>query len=329
VARVFVTGASGFIGGALADRLIAQGHDVIGLARSDTAEAKVRNHGAAPARGNVLDEDSLARGMVGCDLAYHVAGLNTHCPKDPGMQMRVNVDGAAAAIRAAARAGIPRVVYTSSAASVGEPKGAVGDEDTVHRGSYLSVYDRSKHLGEQVVFSEARRLGVEAVAVNPSSVQGPGRYEGNGKLIVSYLNGKLRVFLDTYVSVVDIADTVEGHVLAAERGAPGHRYVLNGATVPAHEALRIVTQISGIEHKVRMVPPALAHAVAAAGETVARARGRTFSLCRGRVNTFVHGHRYDGSRASRELGLAYTPLEDTFRRTIEWAQAEGLLTPRR
>jgi dihydroflavonol-4-reductase len=279
-------------------------------------------------RGDVLDENSLAEGMKGCSLAFHVAGLNTHCPKDPEMQIRVNVDGAAAAVRAAARAGIPRIVYTSSAASVGEAKGTVGHEDTVHRGSYLSVYDRSKHLGEQIVFSEARRLGLEAVAVNPSSVQGPGRYEGNGKLIVSYVNGKLRVFLDTYVSVVDIADTVEGHVLAAERGTPGSRYVLNGATVPAHEALRIVSEIAGVEHPVRFVPPALAHAVAAIGETVARARGSTFSLCRGRVNTFVHGHRYDGSRATRELGLRYTPLEDTFRRTIEWAKAEGLVTAR-
>jgi dihydroflavonol-4-reductase len=328
MAPVFVTGASGFIGGALAERLLEQGHEVIGLARSDTAEAKVRAHGATPARGNVLDEDSLARAMERCELVYHVAGLNTHCPHDPSMQMRVNVDGAAATIRAASRAGVRRVVYTSSAASVGEPKGTVGDEETVHRGSYLSVYDRSKHLGEQVVFSEARRLGVEAVAVNPSSVQGPGRYEGNGKLIVSYLNGKLRVFLDTYVSVVDIADTVEGHVLAAGRGKPGGRYVLNGATVPAREALRIVSEIAGVQHPVRMVPPALAHAVAAAGEAAARARGRTFSLCRGRVNTFVHGHRYDGSRATRELGLRYTPLEETFRRTLDWARAEGLLTAR-
>jgi dihydroflavonol-4-reductase len=328
VARVFVTGASGFIGGALAVRLVERGDEVIGLARSDTAAEKVAARGARPVRGNLLDEDSLAAGMAGCELTFHVAGLNTHCPQDPDLQMRVNVDGAAATIRAAARAGVPRVVYTSSAASVGEPKGTVGDEDTVHRGSYLSVYDRSKHLGEQAVFAEAQRLGVEAVAVNPSSVQGPGRYEGNGKLIVDYLNGKLRVFLDTYVSVVDIADTVEGHLLAAERGVPGSRYVLNGATVPAREALRIVSEISGIEHRVRMVPPALAHAVAAVGEAVARARGSSFSLCRGRVNTFVHGHRYNGSRATRELGLRYTPLADTFRRTIEWATAEGLLTPR-
>jgi dihydroflavonol-4-reductase len=325
MARVFVTGASGFIGGVLASRLLEQGHEVVGLARSDVAAEKVAGRGAEVARGNLLDEESLAAGMAGCELAYHVAGLNTHCPQDPEMQLRVNVDGTAAAVRAAARAGVQRVVYTSSAASVGEPAGTIGREDTPHRGSYLSVYDRSKHLGEQAAFREGQRHGVEVVAVNPSSVQGPGRYEGNGKLIVAYLNGKLRVFLDTYVSVVDIDDTVQGHLLAAERGRAGGRYVLNGATIPSREALRIVTEISGISHSVHMVPPRLAHAVGAIAEGVGRARGRASSLCRARVRTFVHGHRYDGSLATRELGLDYTPVTETFRRTIEWAVAEGLV----
>jgi dihydroflavonol-4-reductase len=326
VARVFVTGASGFIGGAIATRLLERGDEVVGLARSDRAEEIVRGRGAEVARGDLLDEDSLAAGMAGCSLAYHVAGVNTHCPPDPSMLLRVNVDGAAAAVRAAARAGVPRMVYTSSAASVGEPFGTVGDERTVHRGSYLSVYDRSKHLGEQAAFAAARELGVELVAVNPSSVQGPGRNSGNGKIIIAYLNGRLRAFVDTYVSVVDIADTVEGHLLAAERGGAGERYVLNGATIPSHEALEIVSGLSGITEPVRMVPPAVARAAAALAEGVARLRGRSTSLCRARIGTILHGHRYDGSRATRELGLDYTPVAETFRRTIDWAVAEGLVT---
>jgi dihydroflavonol-4-reductase len=217
------------------------------------------------------------------------------------------------------------MVMTSSAASVGEPAGTVGREDTTHRGSYLSVYDRSKHLGEQAAFRAARQPGVELVAVNPSSVQGPGRSSGNGKIIIAYLNGRLRVFVDTHVSVVDIADTVEGHLLAAARGRSGERYVLNGATIRSEEALRIVSELSGISDPVRMVPPALARTAAALAEGAARARGRTSSLCRARVRTILHGHRYDGSRATRELGLIYTPVAETFRRTIEWAVAEGLV----
>jgi dihydroflavonol-4-reductase len=226
----------------------------------------------------------------------------------------------------AARAGVPRMVFTSSAASVGEPAGSVGREDTTHRGSYLSVYDRSKDLGEQAAFRAARQLGVELVAVNPSSVQGPGRSSGNGKIIIDYLNGRLRAFVHTHVSVVDIADTVEGHLLAAARGRSGERYVLNGATIKSEEALRIVSELSGISDPVRMVAPALARAAAALAESAARARGRTSSLCRARVRTILHGHLYDGSRATRELGLSYTPVAETFRRTINWTVTEGLVT---
>ena len=326
MARVFVTGGSGFIGGTLTALLLSRGDEVVGLARSDEAAAKVRSRGAEVVRGDVLDEDSLAAGMAGCTTAYHVAAINTHCPDDPGLMMRTNVGGAGNAVRAAARAGIGRLVFTSSAASVGEPPGTIGREDTKHRGSYLSVYDRSKHEGEQTVFREGERLGVEVVAVNPSSVQGPGRLEGNGKLIIAYLNGKLRVFVDTYVSIVDIRDTVEAHVLAGERGAAGERYVLNGATIPATEAVEIVSELSGVSHRVRMVPPAVARAAAGLAQAVARVRGRTSSMCPARVRTILHGHRYDGSRAERELGLSYTPIAETFARTIDWAVAEGLVT---
>ena len=326
MARVFVTGASGFIGGALTTRLLEHGDQVVGLARSDAAAAKAAALGAEVARGDLLDENSIVAGMAGCDGAYHVAGVNSHCPSDPDMMLRVNVGGAEAAIRAAARAGISRMVYTSSAASLGEPEGTVGTEDCTHRGSYLSVYDRSKHEGEQAVFAAAGDTGVEVVAVNPSSVQGPPRTGGNGGIIIAYLNGKLPVFVETTVSLVDIRDCVEGHLLAAERGGSGRRYVLNGATIHSLEALEIASGLSGVRDRVRMIPPPVARTAVAMAEAAYRLRGKTPSVCRARVRTILHGHRYDGSRATRELGLEYTPVADTFARTIEWAVAEGLVT---
>jgi dihydroflavonol-4-reductase len=326
VGRVFVTGASGFIGGALTTRLLERGDDVVGLARSDASAAKVSALGAEVARGDLLDEDSLAAGMAGCETAYHVAGMNSHCPADPDMLLRVNVGGAGAAVRAAARAGIGRMVYTSSAASLGEPAGTLGTEDCTHRGSYLSVYDRSKHEGEQAVFAAAVETGVEVVAVNPSSVQGPPRASGNGGIIIAYLNGKLPAFVDTHVSVVDIQDCVRGHLLAAERGGSGRRYVLNGATLHSLEALELVSELSGVRDRVRMIPPPIARTAVALAEAAYRLRGKTPSVCRARVRTILHGHRYDGSRATRELGLDYTPVSETFARTIEWAVAEGLVT---
>ena len=325
MARTFVTGATGFIGGALAPRLVERGDDKVGLARSDASAAKLAARGIAVARGNVLDEASLAAGMAGSELVYHCAGINSHCPPDPELLLKVNALGPELVVRAAARAGVRRVVFTSSAASVGEHHGTVGDERSVHRGSYLSVYDRSKHEGEQAAFAAAHRTGVELVAICPSSVQGPGRKTGNGKLILDYLNGKLPAFVDTYVSVVDIADCTEAHVLATERGRAGARYVLNGATITSAEALALIAELSGVRRPVRIVRPAVARSAAALLEAVYAVRGRTPSLCRARIRTFLHGHRYDGTLATRELGVAYTPVRETFRRTIEWAVGEGLV----
>ena len=325
MARVFLTGGSGFVGAAVAARLHERGDEVVALARSDDAARALEGVSSDVAAGDVLDEDALARGMSGCSVLYHVAAINTHCPSDPDMLVRVNVEGTEAAVRAAARAGVPRVVLTSSAASLGEPPGTVGREDTEHRGSYLSLYERSKHDGERAAFAAARRLGIELVAINPSSVQGPGRSGGTGKILIAYLNGKLPVFVDTHISIVDIDDCAEGHLLAAERGRPGARYVLNGATITSDEAIEIISELSGIRQRIRMLPPPLVRAAATIAESVARLRGRTPSFCRARIRTILHGHQYDGSLATRELGLSYTPVAETFRRTIEWAVAEGLV----
>jgi dihydroflavonol-4-reductase len=325
VTRAFLTGGSGLIGGALAARLAERGDEVVAMARSDAAERKLAAGGARVVRGDVLDEDAMAAGMAGCEVAYHVAGINTMCPTDPAELFHVNVRGAEAAVRAAARAGVPRLVLTSSAASLGEASGTVGSEASAHRGSYLSVYERSKHEGERAAFEAAGRVGVELVAVNPSSVQGPGRAGGTGRILIAYLNGRLPAFVNTQISLVDIADCIEGHLLGAERGVPGERYVLNGATLSSREALELVAEVSGVRRNVRFLPPRMAAVTAALVEAAFRVRGRQPPVCREMVRTLAHGHRYDGSRAERELGLRYTPVAETFRRTIEWAKREGLL----
>ena len=325
MSRVFLTGGSGLIGGALATRLVERGDEVLALARSAEAERTLAARGTRVVRGDVLDEEAMATGMAGCELVYHVAGINTMCPDDPAALFHVNVRGAETTIRAAARAGVPRVVLTSSAASLGEPAGTVGSEDSPHRGSYLSVYERSKHEGEVAAFTAARRAGIELVSINPASVQGPGRAGGTGRIMIAYLNGRLRAFVDTDISIVDIADCVEGHLLGAERGRAGERYVLSGTAISSREALDIVAELSGVRHRVRVLPPPVARTAGTLVEGLFRLRGRTPPVCREMVRTLLHGHRYDGSRATRELGLEYTPVADTFRRTIDWAVREGLV----
>jgi dihydroflavonol-4-reductase len=325
LARAFLTGGSGFLGGALLTALKDRGDDVTALARSDEAAAALQARGADVARGDTLDEAALEAGMRGCEIVYHVAGMNTMCPDDPVEMIHVNVRGAEAAVRATAKAGIQRLVLTSSAASLGEEHGTVGNEDSPHRGSYMSVYERSKHEGEVAALAAGERDGVEVVAVNPSSVQGPGRAGGTGRIMIAYLNGKLRAFVHTNISIVDIRDCVAGHLLAADKGQPGRRYVLNGATLKSSEALEIVSAMTGVEEKPRFLPPALAQAAATVLEGGFRAARKDPPVCRAMVRTMLHGHRYDGSRATRELSLEYTPVRDTFARTIEWALAEGLV----
>jgi dihydroflavonol-4-reductase len=326
VPRVFLTGGSGLVGGALAGRLSERGDTVVALARSDASAQALAGRGLEVVRGDVLDADALAAGMRGCGLAFHVAGVNALCPSDPLDLFQVNVRGSEAVVWAAARAGVPRVVHTSSAAALGEAAGTVGREDSPHRGWFLSHYERSKHEGERAAREAARRAGVELVSVNPSSVQGPGRSGGTARILIAYLNGRLRVFVDTRMSLVDVDDCVEGHLLAAERGRSGERYVLNGATLTSREAVALVSEIAGVTHRVRMLPAPVASAAAAVVEMGFRAARRSPPVCRELVRTMLHGHHYDGSRAARELGLVYRPVRDTFRRTAEWAVAQGLVT---
>jgi dihydroflavonol-4-reductase len=325
VSRVFVTGGSGVIGGALVARLVERGDDVHALARSDAAVAAVQKRGARPVRGDTLDADALARGMEGCELAFHVAGVNALCVKDPDHMRRVNVDGAVLAVKAAKRAGVPRLVHTSSAATVGEEPGAIGNEDTPHRGWFLSTYEQTKTEGERAALAAAADLGQDVVSVNPSSVQGPGRASGTGRILLAFLDGRLRVFVQTYVSMVDIGDCVEGHLLAAERGVAGERYLLNGMTLTISEALALAADVAGVERRPRLAPRAVATVAAGAVEGAFRLARRSPPVCREMVRTLLHGHRYDASRAERDLGLRYTPPRETVRRTVEWARAEGLL----
>jgi dihydroflavonol-4-reductase len=325
VTRVFVTGGSGVIGGALVARLLQRGDEVVALARADTAAAALQARGATVVRGDVLDEDALVRGMDSCNLAFHVAGINAMCVENPEAMRRVNVDGAAGAVRAAARAGVPRLVHTSSATTIGEPPGTVGREDTPHRGWYLSTYDRTKTEGERAVLAAAGETGQDVVLVNPSSVQGPGRAGGTGRFLLAFLDGRLKVFVQTNVSLVDIADCVEGHLLAAERGVAGERYLLNGMTLTITQALELAADVAGVQRSPRLVPRRAATIAASVVERGFRLAGRHPPVCREMVRTLLHGHRYDGSRAERELGLRYTDPRETVARTVEWARSAGLL----
>lgn len=326
---VLVTGGGGVVGRGLVRRLVYAGRRVRALARSQASEDSLRAIGAEIARGDVLDLGSLAEAMRGCSAVFHVAGVNAMCLRDPTPMVRTNVEGSVNAIRAAAEAGVSRVVYTSSSSAIGEAHGTVGREDSSHRGTYLSAYERSKREGERLAFEVASELGVDVVAVNPSSVQGPGRATGSARLLLEVANGRLPVLVDTTISLVDIDDCAEGHVLAETRGTPGQRYLLSGATLTTREAVALLERLWGLPRRVRFAPAWVASAGGHAVWAGARLLRRNAPVCPEAIRTLLHGHRYDGSKATRELGLVYTSVEDTLLRTLDWYAERGLVPPAR
>ncbi len=326
--RTFLTGGTGFIGNALLKRLLALGREVVALVRRPEDAHRLQAQGATPVMGDLLDQEALARAMEGCRVVYHVAGLNRFCLRDPSPLYRINVEGTRNVLHAALKQGVSRVIYTSSAAAIGEPKGVIAHEETPHRGFFLSHYERSKYQAEQVAFSFARQ-GLPVVVVSPSSVQGPGRLHGTARLILDYLNGRLPVIFGTYVSFVYIDDCVEAHVRAEERGRVGERYLVSGATLPVQEALAIVAECTGLDQIPRRLPAPLALALGAGAEAFARLFGRAPKLCLEQVRTMLHGHRYESSKAVRELGLAFTPPGEAIARTIRWYVEAGHVTPTR
>lgn len=323
--RVAVTGGSGVVGATLVRHLVDRGDEVRALARSQAASDHLSSLGAVPVRGDVLDRASLRDLVRGAIHVFHVAGVNEMCSADPEHMWRVNVEGTRAIINACREANVGRLIHTSSAVTIGEEGGVTATESSAHRGFYLSEYERTKTEAERMLFSEARELDV--VAVNPSSVQGPGRSTGTGKIVLAAARGRLPVAIDTTISLVDIDDCARGHLRAAERGRRGERYLLSGVILTMKEALDLVSGIGGHEVRPRFVSPNVLGLLAGPIGAGYRLIGKQAPICREAVRVLSHGHRYDGSKATAELGLEYTPVEVTLRRTLEWFESQGLLAP--
>jgi dihydroflavonol-4-reductase len=321
--QIVVTGGSGVVGSALIRHLVEAGEAPLALSRSSGADRVLSALGATPVRGDILEPQTLVDAFAGAGVVYHVAGVNAMCLDDPAPMFRANVTGSRNVVAACRQVEAGRLVYTSSAATIGETGGAVGSERTVHRGWFLSDYEHSKYLAERAVFAEAGELAV--VSVNPSSVQGPGRATGTGKLILDLVNGRLPFLVDTRVSIVDVDDCARGHLLAGERGMPGSRYVLNSFTLDLRQAVSMLEDLLGRSVRVRFVPAWFASAGARAVGTATRAVGRRPAVCPEMVRTLRHGHAYDGSLAQRELGITYSGARALLERLLAWFSDEGLM----
>lgn len=219
-----------------------------------------------------------------------------------------------------------RVVYTSTALTIGERKGEIGTEDTAHRGYFLSSYERAKFEAEQIALSLADR-GLPLVVVNPAGVYGPGDRKPTGRAVIDLINGRMPGVPSGTNSLVYIDDVGLGHVLAAHHGRTGERYILCGTTVSLKEWAAMVCRLSGTKTPPG-VPSFLAGITASLGEFSSRFTRKPPVLSRETFRVISHGFRVDGSRAARELGVRYTPLEEDLAKTIVWYWQEGLIKER-
>lgn len=318
----FVTGGTGFVGSAVLDRLLREEGRVRTLVRRGEAAADVAAKGAQPVLGDLLNPATYREALRGTDLIIHSAGLNAFCLSNPQPLYRVNVEGTRALFQAAGEVGVKRIVYTSSAVTIGEEPGHVADERTPHRGYFLSHYERAKYEAEQVVLDLARQ-GLPVVILNPCSVQGPGRLHGTARIFLDYLNGRLPFLCGDRFSFCYIDDCVEAHLSARESGRIGERYLLGGPSVTTAALLETLEEVTGSHTRPWRLGPTLALALGAGMEWGSRLSGRRPRVCRELIRTILHGGSYDSSKAERELKIFFTPFREMVARTVTWYADAG------
>lgn len=317
-----VTGATGFLGWHVANRLLARGEKVRALVRD---ASRVREFDGEVVVGDLRNRESLERAVAGCAVIYHVAADYRLWAKDPSELYRSNVEGTRNLLSAARGAGVERVVYTSTVGCIGFSGNGPGDEDTqVSFEEMNGAYKRSKFQAEQVAL-EFARLGFPVIIVNPTAPIGDHDFKPTptGKIIVDYLKGKMPAFVDTGLNLVDVEDTAEGHLLACERGAVGERYILGCENLTLQQILSRLASISGGNAPRWRIPYAVAYAAGLASTGWANVTGQEprapiDAVRMARKRMFV-----SLDKAKRELGFNPHPVDGALKRAVDWFRANG------
>jgi dihydroflavonol-4-reductase len=332
VMKCFVTGASGFIGANLTHALNARGHTVRALLRpgSDTRGLSGADYEVVP--GDLLDREALAGGLKGCDWCFHVAASYHLWLRDYAPMYASNVEGTRKVLEAARAAGCSRIVYTSTVGCIGLPReGAEAitptDEDTpVSEAQMTNPYKRSKWLAE-VVAREYSAKGAPVVIVNPSAPVGPRDVKPTptGQVIMDFLKRAMPAYLDTGLNYVHVQDVAVGHILAAERGQVGERYILGQAdgNWTLKQALDVLAEITGLPAPGLRVPYRVALAAAHVDELLARFTGKPPKAPVAGVRMARYKMWFNPAKAIRELGLPQTPPRQALVDAVEWFRANG------
>jgi dihydroflavonol-4-reductase len=325
-ADALVTGGTGFVGANVVRELLAAGATVRVLARASSDRRALDGVRADIVTGDLLDPASLARAVSGVQTVYHVAADYRLWAPDPAVLYRANVDGTRALLEAAAQAGIDRVVYTSTVGALGIPKdGTPGTEDTpVSLADMVGPYKASKFLAERVALDFAER-GLGVVIVNPSAPIGPWDVKPTptGQMVVDCMKGKMIATLDTGLNLVHVRDVARGHLLAAERGKPGEKYILGAENLSLAAIGGLLAGITGRRPPRLQVPYAVAWCGALCMEGMARLTGTPPSVPLTAVRMAKKRMYFSPAKAVRELGLPQTDVRVALREAVEWFAAHG------
>jgi dihydroflavonol-4-reductase len=314
---VLVTGASGFIGWHVARCLIERGYTVRALLRP---ARRVDDLPLEPVTGDLRDAASLAPAVSGCGLVFHVAADYRLWAKDPQELYRSNVEGTRHLLSAAQKAGVERVVYTSTVGTIGIPHSGLGDESQpVSLAMMAGHYKRSKFLAERVAL-EFARAGLDVTIVNPTAPIGDHDLKPTptGKIVVDFLKGAMPAFIDTGLNVVDVRDTAEGHLLACERGRTGERYILGSENLTLAQILRQLAQIASRPAPTMRLPYAVAYCAGLCSTAWAEWTGRPPRVPLEAVRMARKRMWVTHEKARRELGFNPQPAEVALRRAVEW-----------
>ena len=323
-----VTGATGFVGSAVARALLARGRRVRVLARPNSDRRNLAGLAVEIAEGAMEDPCSLARAVAGCRYVYHVAADYRIWVPDPAPMFRANVDGTRDLLTAALEAGAERVVYTSSVATLGLVPGGSADEETPSSlDDMIGPYKRSKFAAEEVARELARKRGLPVVIVNPSTPVGPGDIKPTptGRLIVEAARGQMPAFVDTGLNIVHVDDVAEGHLAAAENGRIGERYILGGENMALAEILAEVAQAVGRRPPWLRVPHSVLFPVAIGAELAARATGRDPFVTLDGVRMSRKKMYFSSEKASRELDYRSRPAREAIADAVGWFRDNGYL----
>jgi len=325
--KIFVTGATGFLGSHVARQLLTRGAELRLLVRPTSRTENIDDLPAERVVGDLRDVASLEKGMGGCEVVFHVAADYRLWARNRQELYDSNVEGTRNILQAARDAGVRRVVYTSSVATMGfGNNGQLTDERSpVTLGNMIGDYKRSKFMAERLVI-EAGQAGQNVVIVNPTTPIGERDIKPTptGRIVVDFLKRKFPAYVDTGLNLVDVVDCAEGHLLAMDKAVPGERYILGGENLTLKQILDKLAAITGLPSPRVRLPYAMAYATGVVDTLVTgtmrkrEPRVTLDSVRMGRKKMFV-----TSVKAERELGWNPRPVDDALRRAVEWFQAHG------